>query len=169
MKKIVVGMSGGVDSSMSLVLLRKMGYEPVGVSLKLTHWKNENNKLKENVCCTAESFDIAAAVCKKLGFEYHIYDVSKTFQKEVIDYFISDLKIVRTPNPCVKCNRYLKFKKLLEFAKKHNINYVSTGHYAKIVNNNGKYELHRAKDLKKDQTYGLCFLPQKWLKNIILP
>lgn len=170
-KKIVVGMSGGVDSSIALVLLKKMGFEPVGVSLKLETWKDKCNKLKENVCCTEESFDIARKICKKLNVPYYVYDVRKDFKKEVMDYFLSDLKKNKTPNPCVICNRYLKFKKLFEFAKKKGINYVSTGHYARIKFNKktGKYELLKSKDKTKDQTYGLCFLPQKWLKRIILP
>lgn len=169
--KIVVGMSGGVDSSISVLLLKKRGWQPVGVSLKLAHWKSKSNILKENVCCTTESLDIAKNVCKKLNVPYYRYDVSKEFKKNVMDYFISELKKTRTPNPCAICNRYLKFKKLFEWAKKHNIKYVATGHYAKTRFNKKtkEYEMLRPKDTKKDQTYGLCLLPQKWLKHIVFP
>jgi len=170
-KQIVVGMSGGVDSSMALVLLKEQGWQPIGVSLKYAVWRDKTNLLRENVCCSADSFKIAREICKKLAVPYHIFDVSKEFKKKVIGYFTNELKNNRTPNPCVICNRYLKFKKLFEFAKKNNIKYVATGHYARIKKNikSEKYELLKAKDKKKDQTYSLCFLPQEWLKRIIFP
>jgi len=170
-KKIVVGMSGGVDSSMALVLLKKRGWQPVGVSLKYAVWQDKENLLRENVCCSAESFEIAKNICKKLNVPHHIFNVSKEFKKEVIDYFILELKNNRTPNPCIICNRYLKFEKLFEWAKKHNIRHVATGHYARIREDKktNKYELLKAKDSNKDQTYSLSFLPQKWLKNIVFP
>ncbi|MFH1306973.1 MAG: tRNA 2-thiouridine(34) synthase MnmA, partial [Candidatus Micrarchaeota archaeon] len=170
-KKIVVGMSGGVDSSISLLLLKKEGWKPVGVSLKLAVWENEENCLKENVCCTKESFDIARKVCREMGAEHYVYDVSKEFRKEVMDYFVNELKNNRTPNPCTMCNKNLKFEKLIEWAGKNGINYVATGHYAKNKFNqkNGKYELFMAKDGGKDQSYGLCMLAQKQLKHIIFP
>jgi len=119
-KKIVVGMSGGVDSSMALVLLKKQGWQPIGISLKYAIWQNKENLLRENVCCSTESFEIAKNICQKLNVPYHIFNVSKEFKKEVIDYFVSELKNNRTPNPCIICNRYLKFKKLFEWAEKHN-------------------------------------------------
>ena len=170
-KKIVVGMSGGVDSSMTLILLKKLGWQPIGVSLKLPHWKDKSNALNENVCCTDESFEIAKHVCKKLDVQYHIYDARNDFKKKVIGYFIQDLKENKTPNPCVICNRELKFTKLFEWAKAHNINYVATGHYARIEQDKktGEYQLLKAVDLTKDQSYGLSFLKREWLKNIILP
>ncbi|PKL72305.1 tRNA 2-thiouridine(34) synthase MnmA [Candidatus Kuenenbacteria bacterium HGW-Kuenenbacteria-1] len=206
-KQIVVGMSGGVDSSMALVLLKKQGWKPIGVSLKYATWQDSQYQCQnqclgvqppniENACCSTESFKIARNVCKKLNVPFHIINVSKDFKEKVINYFISELKNCKTPNPCVICNRHLKFKKLFEFAKKHNIKYVATGHYArklKIKNpklqipNKSKtqnpklvaskvepskiirYQLLTAKDTEKDQTYSLSFLPQKWLKYIIFP
>ena len=170
-KQIVVGLSGGIDSSMALVLLKKQGWNPVGVSLKYNFWQDKKNILKENVCCSLKSFKIAQDVCQKLEVPYYISDVSEEFQKQVIDYFVKELKNKRTPNPCVVCNRCLKFKQLFKWAKEHNIQHVATGHYARIRKNSvtQKYELLRAKDLEKDQTYYLSFLPQKWLKNIVFP
>lgn len=170
-KQIVVGMSGGVDSSMSLVLLKKQGWQPMGVSLRYAIWQDKRNLLRENICCSKESFDIARSVCKKLNVPYHIFNVSKEFKKEVIDYFVSELKNNRTPNPCIICNRYLKFKKLFEWAEKHNIKHVATGHYARIEKDKktNQYKLLKAKDSNKDQTYSLSFLPQKWLGQIIFP
>lgn len=164
-------MSGGVDSSMALVLLKKQGWQPSGVSLKYAVWQDRDNLLRENICCSSESFKIAKSICKQLGVAHHIYDVSNDFKKQVIDYFISELKNNRTPNPCIICNRYLKFKKLFQWAGKHNIKYVATGHYACIKKNQktNEYELRRAKDKAKDQTYNLGLLPQKWLKWIVFP
>jgi len=169
-KKIVVGMSGGVDSSMTLVLLKQQGWEPIGVSLKLAKWNSPKNTCKENACCTEESFRIAKDVCDKLNVPYHIYDVSKEFEHEVMDYFIDELRNYRTPNPCVICNRRLKFKFLFDWAHKHKIQYVATGHYARIEENkNGIFELKQAKDTMKDQTYGLSMFPQEWLKFVKTP
>ena len=170
-KKIVVGMSGGVDSSMTLILLKKQGWDPIGVSLKLPIWEDKSNVLNENVCCTQESYDIARHVCEKLDVPFHIYDVKSDFKKQVMDYFVTDLKNNKTPNPCVICNRELKYTKLFEWAHKNNIKYVATGHYAKIEKNKktNEYQLLRAVDLKKDQSYGLSFLKKKWLEFIVLP
>ncbi|MFH0906199.1 MAG: 7-cyano-7-deazaguanine synthase, partial [archaeon] len=169
-KKVVVGLSGGVDSSMALVILKEQGYTPIAVSLKLPRW-NKDKSACENSCCTKESLDIARNICKKLDVEYHIVDATKEFKKEVVDYFIKELKNNRTPNPCTICNARHKFKHLFAFAKKHKINYVATGHYAKVKYNKKtkKYELLRPKDKSKDQTYGLCLLSQEWLSKIIFP
>ncbi|MBU1177510.1 tRNA 2-thiouridine(34) synthase MnmA [Patescibacteria group bacterium] len=170
-KKIVVGLSGGVDSSVSLLLLKKQGYEPIGVSLKYSSWKNKKNLLKENICCSTESFNIAKKVCHKLKVPYHIIDERVDFEKKVMGYFLSVLKKKKTPNPCLVCNRLVKFNKLFEFAKKNNIKYVATGHYAKVRKNKktNLYELIKGKDSNKDQSYFLCLLKQNQLKNIIFP
>ncbi|MDO8339286.1 MAG: tRNA 2-thiouridine(34) synthase MnmA [Candidatus Burarchaeum sp.] len=170
-RKIVVGMSGGVDSSMALLLLKKQGWQPVGVSLKLPVWEGAANCMRENACCTAESLRIARDVCRKLGVPHHIYDVRREFGCKVMDYFVSELRQGRTPNPCAVCNRHLKFKKLFEWARKHGIKYVATGHYAKTCVNARTHqaELLMPKDLQKDQTYGLSLLPRAWLKQIIFP
>jgi len=170
-EKIVVGMSGGVDSSMSLVLLKKQGWQPIGVSLRLPVWQSAQNLLRENVCCTAESLRIARGICQKLKVPYHIFDVRDDFCREVIDYFVAEAEDYRTPNPCIICNRRLKFQKLFEFAKNVGAHYVATGHYARTRRNKktGKFELLVAKDKDKDQTYSLCFLPQEWLPSIFFP
>lgn len=162
---IIVGMSGGVDSSVALVLLKKQGFQPIGVSLKYDIWQDEENELKENVCCSDESFEIARHVCESLDCEYHILDTSKEFKEKVVGYFKDELREKRTPNPCVICNRVLKFFALLDFADKHNVEYVATGHFARIEN--GK--LLKGKDHKKDQTYTLSFLKREWLSRILLP
>ena len=175
--KVIVGMSGGVDSSVALILLKKQGYEPIGVSLKYATWDDPCSgcKKRENVCCTKESFEIAKKVCQKYGVEHHILDVSKDFKKEVIDYFVRELKSNRTPSPCVFCNPNLKFKKLIEFADEVGAEFVATGHYARVKPSQVcegltlAKELRTAKDERKDQTYSLSFLKQDQLTRIIFP
>jgi tRNA-specific 2-thiouridylase len=147
--------------------------------LKYSIWRDKENTLRENVCCSAESFCLAKEVCRRLDVPHRVIDVSREFQKEVIDYFIKELKAGRTPNPCIICNRYLKFKKLFEVAREEKIEYIATGHYARIKtcleprqkknSKIKKYELVRSHDKQKDQTYSLCLLPQKWLRRVIFP
>jgi len=165
LQKVVVGMSGGVDSSMAMYLLKKQGYEPIGVSLKYEVWDDPTNTLKENVCCSDESFEIAKHICEKLGAKHYIINVGKKFNKEIVEYFKKELKAKRTPNPCVICNRVLKFTELLDFAKKQKAKYIATGHYAQIK----KDGLYKSKDAHKDQTYSLSFLKKEWLKKILFP
>lgn len=157
-QKIVVGLSGGIDSSMALVLLKKAGWRPVGVFLKFSTQSNTKNLSAENVC-------------RKLDVPHYVLNVEKEFHKRVISYFIEELKEKRTPNPCVVCNRYFKFKQLFQWAKNNHIQYVATGHYAQTRKNlkTGKYELLKAKDKSKDQTYTLSLLPQSWLKHLVFP
>ena len=131
-KRIVVGMSGGVDSSVSLLLLKKREFEPIGVSLKYDIWRDKCNGCKENVCCSEESFAIAKKICQKFGVEHYVVDVSKEFKKQVIDYFVYELKNNRTPSPCVFCNPKVKFRSLLNFADKVGAKYVATGHYTRV-------------------------------------
>ncbi|HPW64913.1 MAG TPA: tRNA 2-thiouridine(34) synthase MnmA [Candidatus Omnitrophota bacterium] len=170
-RKIVVGISGGVDSSVSLMLLKKAGWDPVGVSLKYPVWKDPSNGLRENVCCSAESFRIAKDICRKLDVPHHLCDVSREFKKEVIGYFLNGLRNARTPNPCVMCNRFLKFKKLFAWAGRRGIRHVATGHYARVRRDSrtGLCRLVTARDREKDQTYSLSFLSQAQLRNILLP
>jgi len=162
-KKIVVGISGGVDSSVALVLLKEQGWEPVAVMLRLPVWSC--GACKENICCTKESRETAKKVCKKLGAPYHVVDVRQQFANSVVKYFVSEFQRGRTPNPCVFCNRYLKFEHLFAFAKKQGIKYVATGHYARIYD--GKLKV--SKDTVKDQTYTLSYLKKNWLDKSIFP
>jgi len=169
--KIVVGLSGGVDSSVSLLRSVQLGFEPIGVSLKYKTWNCPKEKKSENICCSEQSLRVASNICQKLKVPYHIVDVASEFQREVIDYFTDELKQNRTPSPCVFCNRNLKFRELFDFADRAGAKYVATGHYARVQKNprNGLVELKTAKDKNKDQTYSLCFLPQQYLKRIVFP
>ena len=166
-KKIVVGLSGGVDSSIALFLLKKQGWNVVGLSLKLPTWSS--NKAKD------KRFNSAKKICQKLKVPFYVLNVEKDFKNKVVDYFIKEFKTGNTPNPCIICNRYLKFSKLINFAKKKKIKYVATGHYAlvrKFEAQNSKletYQLLKAKDKVKDQSYYLSFLNQNQLKHIVFP
>lgn len=170
-EKVVVGMSGGVDSSVTLFLLKQQGFDPIGVTLRLARWDSHLNKHKENVCCTDESLCRAKEICDNLNVPYYIIETGNDFENVVMGYFIKDLKKNRTPNPCIMCNRHFKFKQLLDFADKQGIKYVSTGHYALIDKNDKSnlFELKIPKDKEKDQTYGLCMFNQQMLSRIKLP
>jgi len=170
-KKVVVGLSGGVDSSVSLLLLKKQGYQPIGVSLKYAVWKNKKNILRENVCCSKASFSVARQVCQKLDIPYYIIDEKIEFEEKVMGYFLKVLKEKKTPNPCLVCNRLVKFNSIIDFARGKGIKYVATGHYARTKKNieTKKYELLKGKDRKKDQSYFLCLLNQAQLSRIIFP
>jgi len=169
--QVVVGLSGGVDSSVALLLLKKQGFKPIGVSLKYAVWSSKKNLLKENVCCSPESFAMARKICQQLEVPYHIVDSRLDFKEKVMGYFLAVLKDKKTPNPCLICNKLVKFKALFKFAKKKRIRYVATGHYARVRKNQktGEYQLLRGKDEQKDQSYFLCLLDQGQLKNIIFP
>ena len=169
-EKIVVGMSGGVDSSATLILLKENGWNPVGVSLKFSVWEDESN-VNQNPCCTTNSIQRAKEICNKFECEHYILDIADEFQKNVIDYFIDTIKKSQTPNPCMVCNRKTKFQQLINFADSKGIKYVATGHYARIVKSKkyNSFFISDSKDKNKDQTYYLSLLPQEWLPRIIFP
>jgi len=169
--QVIVGLSGGVDSSVSLALLKKQGFKPIGVSFKYPVWRDKRNPLKENICCSQSGFDIAKKICKKLNVPHYIIDDCLNFEKKVIGYFLSVLRNKQTPSPCLMCNRFVKFQGLFDFARKKGIKYVVTGHYARIRKNEKtkKYELLRGIDKTKDQSYFLSLLGQEQLGSIIFP
>lgn len=150
MARVVVGMSGGVDSSVAALLLKNEGYEVVGVTFQFI-----------------DDFDAtdAVKVCEKLGIEHHVVDYREQFKSMIIDSFINDYKKGLTPNPCVLCNRDVKLKFLYNQMIEFNCDYMATGHYAKVIDGN----LFKSVDLNKDQTYFLCQVPQERLKRILLP
>ena len=155
MQKVVVALSGGVDSSLTAALLQRQGYEVCGVTMKL----GAKNFHVEDACRVAEV----------LGIEFHVVDLCNIFREKVIDYFVAEYLRGQTPNPCVKCNREIKFGKLFDFAQTLNADYLATGHYAQILFENGRFKLTRAVDLKKDQSYVLYNLTADKLAKILLP
>lgn len=150
MKKVVIGMSGGVDSSVAALLLKEQGYEVIGVTFIFT-----------------EDFDFtdAVKVCEKLEIEHHIVDYKEIFKKKVIDKFIADYNSGITPNPCVLCNRFVKFNCLYEKMLEYGADYMATGHYARAID--GK--LYKSADENKDQTYFLCNITKEQLRSILFP
>ncbi len=161
-KKILVGMSGGVDSSVAAYLLKKDGWDVVGVTLEMIE--------DESKCCnpSQNSYD-AKNICNILNIPHYIFNVKENFKKYVIDYFVSEYENGRTPNPCVICNRYVKFQGLIDKAKELNIEHIATGHYAQIEEKNGRFLLKKGIDEKKDQSYFLYNLFQEQLSRTVLP
>lgn len=153
-KKVVVGLSGGVDSSVAAHLLKEQGYEVIGVNLNV--WQGEQADAK--------------AVAECLGIEYHVYDYREQFKRDVVAYFIEEYRVGRTPNPCNMCNRKIKWTCLLEAAKDFGADYIATGHYARIDKlDNGRYAICNSVTATKDQTYALCNLTQEQLSRTIMP
>ena len=170
-KKVVIGMSGGVDSSVSAILLKEQGYEVIGLFMR--NWDSlmnndvlGNDSLKNNdICPQEQDYNDALKVCEKLGIELHRIDFVKEYWDYVFTYFLDELKKGRTPNPDVMCNKYIKFDLFVKEAKKLGADYIATGHYARMIDN----KLYKAVDLNKDQTYFLAQLTNKQLENVLFP
>ena len=165
--RILVAMSGGVDSSVVAALLKEQGHEVIGVTMKL--WEGPNGEMPESGCCTASDSEDARRVASKLDIPYYVLDYTESFSKNVVDNFTQMYAQGLTPNPCVECNRSVKFDHFINQAKKLNCDKVATGHYAKIIKKNDKYELHKADYLDKDQSYVLHMLQSSDLENITFP
>lgn len=170
MKKVVVGISGGVDSSVAALLLKQQGYEVIGLFMR--NWDTSvngdilgNPNLNNNICPQEQDYNDALEVCKKLDIPLHRIDFVKEYWDNVFEYFLSELKKGRTPNPDIMCNKYIKFDYFIKEAKRLGADYVATGHYAKMENG----QLMRSKDQNKDQTYFLSQLSHKQLENILFP
>lgn len=168
--KIVVGMSGGVDSSVAAALVKKQGYDVIGVTFK-TWPKEECGVSFGRACCNLEAVARSRSVCEELEIPYYVFDLSEEFKKTVIDYFCSEYLAGRTPNPCVICNEKIKFAHLLEKARSFGAEAVATGHYARVARQarDGRYILKEGKDKKKDQSYFLFSLSQEQLASAIFP
>ena len=160
-------MSGGVDSSVVAALLKEQGHEVIGVTMKL--WEGPNGEMPESGCCTASDSEDARKVASKLDIPYYVLDYTESFSKNVVDNFTQMYAQGLTPNPCVECNRSVKFDHFINQAKKLNCDKVATGHYAKIIKNNDEYQLHKADYLDKDQSYVLHMLKSSDLEKITFP
>lgn len=170
-KKVMVAMSGGVDSSVAAVLLRDQGYDICGATLKLFSNEDVLTSCKTRTCCSLEDVEDARSVCYKLGIEHFVFNFKETFQEEVIKKFAYSYEEGNTPNPCIDCNRYIKFSKLIQRALLMEKDYIATGHYAQIEydKGSGRYLLKKAKDPSKDQSYVLYVLSQHDLSRTLLP
>ncbi len=162
-------MSGGVDSSATAALLLEQGYDVVGITLKL--WPQDCVSRAEDKCCGPQAVTDARAVCHKLGIPYYLIDEAAEFQTRVIQYFASEYKAGRTPNPCVMCNQNLKFGRLIDRAEQLGAQYIATGHFARLERDatNGRTLLRRGRDLRKDQSYFLFSLRQDQLSRALFP
>jgi len=165
-KKVMVAMSGGVDSSVAAYLLVKKGYEAVGVTMCLG--VNKAGEKKQN-CCGPREIEDARHVCRVLGIPHYVLDFSGFLQEKVIDNFLDEYAAGRTPNPCVQCNRYLKFGALLKNAHAMGFEFLATGHYAATGRYKKQPVLKKPEDIKKDQTYFLYGIPRPALKSIMMP
>ncbi len=167
--RVIIGMSGGVDSSTAAALLIEQGYEVVGITLKL--WPQDCVSRAEDKCCGPQAVMDARSVCHKLGIPFYLVDEAEDFQKQVIEYFAEEYRAGRTPNPCVMCNEKLKFGTLIRRARQLGGEYIATGHYARIEHgaNGGRSLLKRGRDLRKDQSYFLFSLRQEQLARAIMP
>lgn len=167
-KKVMIGMSGGVDSSVAAFLLQKESFEVIGATMKL--YNNEDiDFVSEKTCCSLDDVLDAKSVCARLGIRHYTLNMTDDFKKEVIERFISAYQNGFTPNPCIDCNRYMKFSKMLHKAQELDIDYVATGHYARIEKQGDRYILKKAVDLSKDQSYVLYSLKQEQLKVTKFP
>jgi tRNA-specific 2-thiouridylase len=173
-KKVLVAMSGGVDSSVVAVLLKKKGYDCVGIYLNF--WNDptsfDEEKLSDfpqNKCCSLETANTARRIADSLGMPFYVLNVKEQFKKDVVDYFIDTYRVCHTPNPCIECNRKIKFGFLLKRMKQLGADYIATGHYARVRKRRGNLSLYMGKDPIKDQSYFLYTLTQEQLKHVLFP
>jgi len=167
-QKVVVGMSGGVDSSVAAYLLLKKGYDVIGITLEVTP-KDEGFFEREGGCCSLRDIEDARHVAYRLGIPFYVFNMRKNFKEKVIDNFIDEYLSGNTPNPCIRCNKFIKFEDLLNRSLGLGANYIATGHYAKIENRGSRYLLKRGNDVHKDQSYVLYNLTQDQLKHTLMP
>ena len=168
-EKVVCAMSGGVDSSLTAALLFEQGYEVIGVTMRLSD-ENRDSACNDRGCCSLSSVDDARRVCEILGIPHYVMNFRDMFREKVIDYFLHDYAKGWTPNPCIACNRYVKFEGLLGKALELGAQYVATGHYARIEQDaEGRFLLKKGVDEKKDQSYALYHLNQKSLAHFLMP
>lgn len=167
-KKVMVAMSGGVDSSVTACLLQKQGYEIVGATMKLFQ-NSDVDVPKEKACCSLDDIEDARAVCARLGVPHYVLNMTEDFAKEVMERFVRAYEQGFTPNPCIDCNRYMKFERLLHKALTLNMDYVATGHYARIEKQGERLVLKKATDLHKDQSYVLYSLTREQLAHTLFP
>ena len=170
MEKVVIGMSGGVDSSVAAILLKEQGYEVIGLFMR--NWDSSINQdilgnptLDQPICPQEQDYNDALAVCQKIGIPLHRVDFIKEYWDDVFTYFLEELKKGRTPNPDIMCNKYIKFDRFVKEAKRLGATYIATGHYAKMENG----RLMRSFDQNKDQTYFLSQLSKEQLANVLFP
>lgn len=167
--KVLVAMSGGIDSTVTAMLMHEEGYEVIGITMKTWDYASSGGSKKETGCCSLDSINDARKVSVDMGFHHFIIDIREEFGDYVIDDFVSEYIAGRTPNPCILCNTHIKWSALLKRADALDCEFIATGHYAKINQTNGRYHITRAKDYNKDQSYVLWGLSQECMSRSIFP
>jgi tRNA-specific 2-thiouridylase len=167
--RVLVAMSGGIDSSIAAIMLHEQGYEVIGITMKTWDYSTSGGSKKETGCCSLDSINDARNIAVNLGFPHYIIDIREEFGDYVIDHFTSEYLEGRTPNPCVLCNTHIKWDSLLRRADQLDCEFIATGHYAKIRLENERYVVSRGKDLQKDQSYALWGISQESLSRTIFP
>ncbi len=169
-EKVVVGMSGGVDSSVAAYLLKEQGYDVIGVTMQI--WEDEEQQRTEENggCCGLSAVDDARRVADRLEIPYYVMNFKQEFQEKVVDYFVEEYLAGRTPNPCIACNRYVKWESFLKRSMEIGADYIATGHYARIAKlPNGRFAIRNSVTARKDQTYALYNLTQFQLAHTLMP
>lgn len=169
-KKVVVGMSGGVDSSVAAYLLIEQGYDVIGVTMQI--WQDEEIHIQSSNggCCGLSAVDDARAVAQQLGIPHYVMNFRKEFKEKVVDYFVESYLKGLTPNPCIACNRYVKWESLLQRSMEIGADYIATGHYARVIRlANGRFAIKNSAAASKDQTYALYNLTQYQLAHTLMP
>lgn len=170
-KKVVVGMSGGVDSTVAAYRLKELGYDVIGIHMKVWDDGDADFAEREGGCCSLSAVEDARRVCEKLDIPFYVVNFKSVFKERVIDYFLDEYRNGRTPNPCIACNKYVKFDALIKKAHDLGAYYVATGHYSKVSYDEslGRYVVKLSEEDKKDQTYTFWSLSQDQLKHILTP
>lgn len=169
-KTVVVGMSGGVDSSVAAYLLKKQGYRVIGVTMQIWQEEEEEVQQENGGCCGLSAVDDARRVAEHLQIPYYVMNFREDFKNQVIDYFIKDYQEGRTPNPCIACNRFVKWESMLTRCREIGADYIATGHYSRIVQlENGRFAIAKSVTDAKDQTYALYNLTQEQLSHTLMP
>src|SRR3990170_5713795 len=165
-KRVIVAMSGGVDSAVAAGLLVRQGYEVIGITMRLGTLDDPDAPVGKKRCCSVEDIDDARRAADTLGIPHYILNMEREFHDRVIDYFVAEYGRGRTPNPCLPCNEHVKFRSLLDRAVALEADYLATGHYVRIDRSDGQYCLLRALDGEKDQSYVLYMLGQQELSRL---